>query len=106
MKIKIDALNIAKVLPNGPNMRDLMWTTSLVMTAGREEFAETEKEKNRVRSEMMIEQYSTGSHMTVQGIKYYQNIKVIVEKTSEAVKSFNRLCGQGKDVAGAFHLTC
>ena len=115
---------------------------------------------------MMIEQYSTGSHMTVQGVKYHQdlkiikgkvkrnwwrkqghhldatdivdilsagpevlvigsgyagsmqvpdslqmqiedqNIKVIVEKTSEAVKSFNRLCGQGKDVAGAFHLTC
>ena len=55
---------------------------------------------------MMIEQYSTGSHMTVQGIKYYQDIKVIVEKTSKAAKTFNRLYGRGKDVAGAFHLTC
>ena len=114
----------------------------------------------------MIEQYTTGSHMTVQGTKYYQdlkiiqgdvkenwwrkeghclyaadindilsakpdvlvigtgyagnmrvpvflrtaieghNIKVIVEKTSESTKTFNRLFAQGKDVAGAFHLTC
>jgi hypothetical protein len=35
-----------------------------------------------------------------------QDIKVIVEKTSEATKTFNRLFTQGKDVAGAFHLTC
>ena len=114
----------------------------------------------------MIEQYSTGSHMTVKGTKYYQDLKiihgqvkgnwwrkeghrldaadisdilsakpdvlvigtgyagsmhvpaslrtamqdehieVIAEKTSEATKTFNRLFNQGKDVAGAFHLTC
>ena len=114
----------------------------------------------------MIGQYTTGSHMTVQGTNYYQDlkiihgnvkdnwwrkeghrlyaddindilsakpdvlvigtgyagnmsvpmslrtaiegqrIKVIVEKTSEATKTFNRLIAQGKDVAGAFHLTC
>ena len=114
----------------------------------------------------MIEQYATGSHMTVQGTKYYQDlkiihgrvkgnwwrneghrldstdisyilsakpevlvvgtgyagnmnvpvalhtaiegqdIKVIIEKTSEATKTFNRLFTQGKNVAGAFHLTC
>lgn len=114
----------------------------------------------------MIEQYTTGSHMTVQGTKHYQvlkiihrqvkgnwwwkeghrldaadisdilsakpgvlvigtgyagnmrvpeslrtviesqDIKVIAERTSDAVKTFNRLFNQGKDVAGAFHLTC
>ena len=114
----------------------------------------------------MIEQYTTGSHMTVQGTKYYQDlkiiqgqvrgnwwrkeghrldaadigdilsakpkilvigtgyagnmrvpvslresiegqdIKVVVEKTSEATKTFNRLYNGGNDVAGAFHLTC
>ena len=114
----------------------------------------------------MIGKYTTGSHMTVQGTNYYQDlkiihgdvkdnwwrkeghrlyaddindilsakpdvlvigtgyagnmrvpmslrtaiegqhIKVIVEKTSEATKTFNRLFAQGKDVAGAFHLTC
>jgi len=114
----------------------------------------------------MIEQYTTGSHMTVQGTKYYQDlkiiqgdvkdnwwrkeghrlaaadisdilsakpdvlvigtgyagnmrvpvslrtsiesrdIKVIVEKTSEATKTFNCLFTRGKNVAGAFHLTC
>ena len=114
----------------------------------------------------MIEQYATGSHMTVQGTKYYQDlkiihgrvkgnwwrneghrldstdisdilsakpevlvvgtgyagnmnvpvalhtaiegqdIKVIAERTSEATKTFNRLFTQGKNVAGAFHLTC
>jgi hypothetical protein len=35
-----------------------------------------------------------------------QDIKVIVEKTSEATKTFNRLFTQGNNVAGAFHLTC
>ncbi len=114
----------------------------------------------------MIEQYNTGSHMTVQGTKYYQDLKIIqgrvkgnwwrkeghrldvtditdilsakpkvlvigtgyagnmrvpqdlrtlieerniqlvTKKTSEATKTFNQLSSQGKDVAGAFHLTC
>ena len=114
----------------------------------------------------MIEQYKTGSHMTVQGTKYYRDLKIIdgqvkgnwwrkeghrldaadisdilsakpdvlvigtgyagsmhvpaslctvmegeqieiiAEKTAEATKTFNRLFSQGKDVAGAFHLTC
>jgi hypothetical protein len=114
----------------------------------------------------MIDQYSTGSHMTVQGTKYYQDLKiidgqvkgnwwrkkghrldaadigdilsakpgvlvigtgyaghmqvpmslrtaiegqdieVIAERTSDATETFNRLFHQGKDVAGAFHLTC
>ncbi len=114
----------------------------------------------------MIAQYTTGSHMTVQGTKYHKDLKiihglvkgnwwrkeghrldaadisdilsakpdvlvigtgyagrmhvpaslrtamqdehieVIAEKTAEATKTFNRLFNQGKDVAGAFHLTC
>jgi hypothetical protein len=55
MKKKTAALNIAKRLPNGQNMRDLIRKTSLVMTAEPEEFAETEKGKNRVRSEVTTE---------------------------------------------------
>jgi hypothetical protein len=35
-----------------------------------------------------------------------QNINVIEEITSEAVETFNHLYAEGKDVAGAFHLTC
>jgi hypothetical protein len=35
-----------------------------------------------------------------------RNIQLIAEKTHEAVKIFNELHGQGKKVAGAFHLTC
>ena len=35
-----------------------------------------------------------------------QNINVIAEITSKAVETFNRLYAEGKDVAGAFHLTC
>ena len=114
----------------------------------------------------MIEQYITGSYMTVQGTKYYQDLKiirgevkgswwrkeghrldgadisdilsakpdvlvigtgyagnmhvpvslrtaiedqdieVIAERTSKATKTFNRLFSRGKNVAGAFHLTC
>ena len=51
MKIKIVALNIVKMLPNGQNMQDSIWKTNLVMMAELEEFAEAEKGKNLVRSE-------------------------------------------------------
>jgi hypothetical protein len=50
IKTKTAALDIVKELPNGQNMRDLMRKTSLVMMAEPEEFVETEKAKNRVRS--------------------------------------------------------
>lgn len=119
-----------------------------------------------LKERKMIDQYSTGSYMTVQGTKYYKdlkiihgrvkdnwwrkeghrldaediediisakpnvlvvgtgyagnmrvpitlrtliedrNIQLITEKTAEATKTFNRLSNRGKDVAGAFHLTC
>ena len=35
-----------------------------------------------------------------------KNIDVITEKTAEATDSFNRLHAEGRNVAGAFHLTC
>ena len=114
----------------------------------------------------MIDQYATGSHMTVKGMRYRkdlkiirgevienwwrqqghrlatddiddildarpqilvvgtgyagnmrvsdavrqtlenQQIKVIAQTTADATTTFNRLVGEGKDVAGAFHLTC
>jgi hypothetical protein len=114
----------------------------------------------------MIDQYTTGSHMTVHGTKYRQDlkiirgqvignwwrqrghrlavgdiedilaarprvlvigtgyagnmrvpesvrqtlqnhqIKIIAQTTAEATATFNRLSAEGKDVAGAFHLTC
>ena len=114
----------------------------------------------------MIDQYATGSHMTVKGMRYHKDlkiirgevienwwrqqghrlatddiddildarpqilvvgtgyagnmrvpdavrqtlenhqIKVIAQTTADATTTFNRLVGEGKDVAGAFHLTC
>jgi hypothetical protein len=33
-------------------------------------------------------------------------IKVIAQTTADATATFNRLSAEGKDVAGAFHLTC
>ena len=35
-----------------------------------------------------------------------KGIEVIVQMTGEAVESYNRLLSEGKDVVGAFHLTC
>ncbi|MCS7096191.1 MAG: MTH938/NDUFAF3 family protein [Candidatus Bathyarchaeota archaeon] len=35
-----------------------------------------------------------------------KGIKLIVQPTREAYKTFNKLLGSGKNVAGAFHLTC
>jgi hypothetical protein len=114
----------------------------------------------------MIDQYTTGSHMTVKGNLYRKDLKiihgevidnwwrqkghrlatgdiddiiaarpqilvigtgyagnmrvpdtvrqalknlqidVIAQTTADATATFNRLFGEGKDVAGAFHLTC
>jgi hypothetical protein len=114
----------------------------------------------------MIDQYTTGSHMTVDGTTYHQDLKIIRDEvkrnwwrreghrldiddiqdilsaepevlvigtgyagnlripgsvrqsiedhhikfisatTADATKTFNRLVAEGKDVAGAFHLTC
>ena len=34
------------------------------------------------------------------------DIRIVAEETAKAVSSFNRLNSEGKDVAGAFHLTC
>ena len=34
------------------------------------------------------------------------NIELVEEKTSKAIKTFNRLFKQGKNVCGGFHLTC
>ena len=34
------------------------------------------------------------------------NVGVVAEETAKAVSVFNRFAGEGKDVAGAFHLTC
>ena len=114
----------------------------------------------------MIDEYTTGNHMTVKGTKYHKDlkiirgevignwwrreghrlaagdiddiltarpqilvigtgyagnlrvpdavrqtlqnhqIKVIAQATADATTTFNRLAAEGKDVAGAFHLTC
>ena len=114
----------------------------------------------------MIDEYTTGNHMTVKGTKYHKDlkiirgevfgnwwrreghrlaagdiddiltarpqilvigtgyagnlrvpdavrqtlqnhqIKVIAQTTADATMTFNRLAAEGKDVAGAFHLTC
>ena len=114
----------------------------------------------------MINQYITGSHMTVDGTKHHRDLKIIngeikanwwrreghrldiediqdilsakpevlvigtgyagnmripgsvrqtledhrikfiAATTADATKTFNRLVDEGKDVAGAFHLTC
>ena len=35
-----------------------------------------------------------------------KDVEVIVQMTGEAVKTYNQLLKDGKDVVGAFHLTC
>jgi hypothetical protein len=35
-----------------------------------------------------------------------KNIELIAQPSGEAAKTFNKLAGEGKDVAGVFHLTC
>ena len=35
-----------------------------------------------------------------------RGIKLVVENTSAAGKTFNRLCKEGRNVAGGFHVSC
>lgn len=35
-----------------------------------------------------------------------KNIQLVAQPSAEAAKTFNKLTEEGKDVAGAFHLTC
>ena len=42
----------------------------------------------------------------LQSLMRKENITLIAQDTHTAVKTFNRLRGEGKDAAGAFHLTC
>jgi hypothetical protein len=35
-----------------------------------------------------------------------KHIRIVSERTAEAVQTFNRMRTEGKNVAGAFHLTC
>jgi hypothetical protein len=77
----------------------------------------------------MIENCTTGSHMTIGGgpevlvigtgyagnmripdsvrsVIENHEISIIAEKTAAATTIFNQLYSEGKNVAGAFHLTC
>ena len=42
-------------------------------------------------------------------IDYIENdldVEFVIEMTGDAVKTYNKLMGEGKKVVGAFHLTC
>ena len=43
---------------------------------------------------------------SVRSVIENHKIKIIAEKTAAATTTFNRLYSEGRDVAGAFHLTC
>jgi len=43
---------------------------------------------------------------TIDYVKDDLGVELIIKMTSEAVKTYNKLKGEGKRVVGAFHLTC
>jgi hypothetical protein len=43
---------------------------------------------------------------TLRSILAESKMELIAEPTMDAIRTFNRLIDEGKDVAGAFHLTC
>ena len=45
---------------------------------------------------------SDGLRTTLTG----KNIQLIAQPSGEAARTYNQLASEGKDVAGAFHLTC
>ena len=53
----------------------------------------------------MIEAFSFGN-IVVNGKAYTDDIELIEEKTSKAIKTFNRLFKEGKNVCAGFHLSC
>ncbi len=52
--------------------------------------------------------YAGGMHIpaVLQKLLKTKRIRLVYEPTTEAVQTFNRLRAEGKNVAGAFHLTC
>ena len=52
--------------------------------------------------------YASGLHIpdALQKQLKTKRIRLVYEPTTEAVQTFNRLRAEGKNVAGAFHLTC
>jgi len=79
------------------------------------------KEGHRLHIEDLEEVTSRGVEVLVVGTGYFglmkvpedvkrflaeKGIEVIVQKTADACKTFNKLKGSGKNVAAALHLTC
>lgn len=46
------------------------------------------------------------SNKSLRDVLYQKDIELIEEKTSEAVRTFNRLLKEGKNVSAGFHLSC
>jgi hypothetical protein len=79
------------------------------------------KEGHRLDPEDMKDVLSANPDVLVVGTGYAENmavpeatrsalsqrrIRVVARATQDAVEEFNRLASEGRDVAGAFHLTC
>jgi hypothetical protein len=75
---RIDTADIADILAAGPEV--------LVVGTGYAGFMEISK----------------SLHAALEN----RTIKLVAQKTPQAIKTFNELHSQGKRVAGAFHLTC
>ena len=75
---RVDTADIADILAASPNV--------LVVGTGYAGFMEVSK----------------SLHSALEN----RNIKLIAQKTPEAVKTYNELHSQGRRVAAAFHLTC
>jgi len=114
--MKIDSYQFGKILINGKEYsKDVIISEGKVFSPwwrqnGHKVVQEDLKDFTNVRPQVVI--FGTGYYGMVEvGDKVKESftkigVEVIICPTQEAVEKFNRLSEEGKQVFGAFHLTC
>jgi hypothetical protein len=120
---KLQSIEMIESYVSGSSMRvaGKTYTTDLKIIGDKVKGNWWRRDGHRLVSDDILDILDSGPAMLVVGTGYAGNldisanlrrdlaergIRLIFERTAEAVELFNRHRAQGKNVAGAFHLTC
>ncbi|MGD2009530.1 MAG: MTH938/NDUFAF3 family protein [Desulfobacterales bacterium] len=120
---KLQSIEMIESYVSGSSMRvaGKTYTTDLKIIGDKVKGNWWRRDGHRLVSDDIVDILDSGPAMLVVGTGYAGNldisanlrrdlaergIRLIFERTAEAVELFNRHRAQGKNVAGAFHLTC
>ena len=120
---KLQSIEMIESYVSGSSMRvaGKTYTTDLKIIGDKVKGNWWRRDGHRLVSDDIVDILDSGPALLVVGTGYAGNldisanlrrdlaergIRLIFERTAEAVELFNRHRAQGKNVAGAFHLTC